>query len=226
MAIEPTRGRDYQRRMSRLALLLFLTLPGMALAHPHVFVDASAGLRVDAAGRLSGLRIVWLYDAFTTLNLYVQLDLDADGDGQLDAGDLAAIAEGETDWDPGYAGDTYLFRDGSAVALGRPEHGSARMIGDRVEVSFDLPLPQPVALGGHVTSLKLYDPEYFYAYSLTRVLGPPDLPGGCQLALIPFQPSALDEETRNQLAALSVEQIPDDPGIGARFADELRLTCE
>lgn len=211
--------------MKTTAALLFLALPSAAWAHPHVFVDASAGLVFDAEGRLSGLRIVWLYDAFSTLNLYVQLDLDTDGDGALDESDLAKIAEGETDWAPDYPGDTYLFQDAAPVALGHPEHGAARMIGDRVEVSFDLPLAEPLPVAGHVTSLKLYDPAYFYAYSLQQVLDPTNLPAGCRPRLIPFQPSAVDEATRQQLAALSIEQLPDNPEIGARFADELRLAC-
>lgn len=211
--------------MRSLVALLALGLPHMAAAHPHVFVDASAGFRFDAQGRMTGLHIVWLYDAFTTLNLYVQLSLDADGDGALDDEDLARIAHGETDWPPDYAGDTYLFQDGTPVALARPENGSARMVGDRVEVSFDLPLARPLAVNGHQTGLKLYDPEYFYAYTLKEALVPSPLAAGCRSGLIPFRPDAADAATQRQLAALSVEQIPDDPEIGARFADELRLTC-
>lgn len=210
-----------------LALALVLSLaPRSALSHPHIFIEASAGFRFDEGGRLTGLRIVWLYDAFTTLVLYDQLSLDADGDGKLDAGDLARIAEGETEWEPGYPGDTYLFQQGRPVALGQPEHGSARMVGDQVEVSFDLPLAAPLALKPGGASLKLYDPSYYYDYTLPTMLTPDPLPAGCTGALIRFKPDDADNRIRQQLAALSREQIPDDPNIGARFADELRLTCE
>ncbi|WP_138464230.1 DUF1007 family protein [Poseidonocella sp. HB161398] len=210
--------------MKPILVVLMLLLPRLAAAHPHVFVDASAGLRFDAEGRLAGLRITWLYDAFTTLNLYVQLGLDADNDGALDAGDLAKIAEGETDWPPDYPGDTYLFLDGAPVALARPENGTARMEDDRVEVSFDLDLAAPLEVAGHAASLKLYDPEYFYAYTLGTVLDSA-LPAGCRTEVIPFEPDAADKALRRELAALSAEEVPDDPQIGARFADELRLTC-
>lgn len=206
--------------------IAFLLVPQVALAHPHVFVDASAGFRFDASGRLAGLRIVWLYDAFATLNLYVQLGLDADGDGKLDAADLEKIAHGETDWPPDYPGDTYLFQNGAPVALARPQHGAARMIGDRVEVSFDLPLSQPLDVRRLGASLKLYDPEYFYAYSIKTVLDPVPLPAGCRSELVPFKADAADKATQKQLAALSIEQLPNDPNIGARFADQVSLTCE
>ncbi|MBL3596103.1 DUF1007 family protein [Rhodovulum sulfidophilum] len=205
---------------------IFLFLPQIALAHPHVFIDASAGFRFDDDGRLAKLRIVWLYDAFTTLNLYVQLGLDADGDGKLDEDDLEKIARGETDWPPDYPGDTYLFQNEAPVALGRPQHGTARMIGDRVEVSFDLPLVRPLAVDGQRTSLKLYDPEYFYAYTLKTVLAAGSIPRECRTRLIPFTPDAADAATQKLLASLSVEELPSNPDIGARFADELRLTCD
>jgi polyphosphate kinase len=212
--------------MLRAVLVLpFLLLPPAARAHPHVFVDASAGFLAGADGRLDALRIVWLYDAFTTLVLYDQLGLDPDGDGQLDAADLAAVAAGETDWPPEYAGDTYLWRGGAAVALGRPAEAVARMVGDRLEVAFDLPLAEPLQLARGVFSLKLYDPGYYYAYGM-QIAAVPALPGGCRAELIPFRADAATAELQAALSALSAEEVPDDPEIGARFADEIRLTCE
>lgn len=122
-----------------------------AVAHPHVFVDATARFVFDEPGRLAGLRITWRYDAFSTLVLYDQLELDrdrdGDGDGKLDARDLERVAVGETDWPPEYEGDTYLWIGGAKVPLAPSMKGVARMVGDRVEVAFDLPLaaPQPAA---------------------------------------------------------------------------------
>lgn len=206
-----------------LLALPLLLLPAPVRAHPHVFVDAGAGFVTDAEGQLSALRIVWLYDAFTTLVLYEQLGLDPDGDGLLDAADLATVAAGETDWPPDYAGDTYLWQGGSPVALARPAQASARMVGDRVEVAFDLAAPLPLA--GSEVSLKLYDPGYYYAYTMQRAAAP-DLPAGCRAELIPFRPDDASAELLAALSALSAEETPDDPEIGARFADEVRLRCD
>jgi ABC-type uncharacterized transport system substrate-binding protein len=211
--------------MTRIAALALLLLPSAGLSHPHVFVDASAGMSFDAQGRLAGLRILWRYDAMTTLNLYVQLGLDADGDGALDAADLARVAQGETDWPPDYEGDTYLYQDGAKVPLGRPQNAEARMVGDRVEVVFDLPLAEPIAVSEGV-ALKLYDPSYFYAYTVQETLDSAALPAGCAADVIPFKPSAADAALQADLAALSAEQIPDDPQIGARFADEVHVSCD
>lgn len=193
-----------------------------ALAHPHVFVDARAGF-VLGDGALTGLRITWLYDAFTTLVLYDQLDLDHDRDGKLNAQDLERVAHGETDWAPDYEGDTYLWIGGTKEPLGRPQNGVARMVGDRVEVSFDLPLATAQPLEGVAASLKLYDPGYYYAYTVTGAEG--EVPG-CSVSLIPFQPDAAEQALQEELSALSQEDIPDDPTIGARFADEITLLCD
>lgn len=202
-----------------------MLLPTAGLSHPHIFVDATAGFGLDAEGRVETLHITWLYDGMTTLNLYVQLGLDEDGDGELDEGDLARIAKGETEWPPEYEGDTYLFRDGEKVSLARPRNASARMIGDRVEVTFDLPLSEPLPFDDGMV-LKLYDPTYFYAYSIEDSPEPAPLAEDCSVAVIPFEPDAAEAAIQRQLAALSAEEIPDDPQIGARFSDEVHLNCE
>ena len=74
----------------RHRLCLFVILSGVwaadpAVSHPHVFVDTQAGFQFAADGRLEMLRVVWTYDAFTSLTLFEILDLDKDGDGQLNS---------------------------------------------------------------------------------------------------------------------------------------------
>ena len=74
-------------------------------------------------------------------------------------------------------------------------------------------------------SLKLYDPGYYYAYGM-QLAAAPTLPAGCSAELIPFRADAATAELQAALSALSAEEVPDDPEIGARFADEIRLTCD
>lgn len=209
--------------MLRRALALALAcLASPAGAHPHVFVDEHVGFHMTD-GALTGLRIVWLYDAFTTLVLYDQLYLDEDGDGQLNAEDLQKVAAGETLWTAGYEGDTYLFQGGTKVPLGRPRNGTAQMVGDRVEVTFDLPLVQPLPMAGQTAVLKLYAPDYYYAYTAAGVL---DTPAGCQTKIVPFEPDSVSRKLQAELAKLGAEETPADPFIGANFAEEIHLTCD
>jgi ABC-type uncharacterized transport system substrate-binding protein len=206
--------------------LLALLIAAPAGAHPHVFVDAGAGFRLDGDGRLEGLRISWTYDEFTSLVLLDVLDIDADGDGELDDADRAAIVAGETDWPDDYDGDVHLEVGGAPRALGRPEGGEAGLEDGRITVRFDLPLAEPAELGDATAVLRLYDPTYFYAYTVVAAPAPGELPAGCVADLLPFVPDAATAELQAELAALSREEVPEQEGVGRLFADEVVLRCD
>ena len=208
-------------RRALIALSTLAALAGPAGAHPHVFVDAGAGFRLDGEGRLAGLRIVWTYDAFTSLVLFDQLGLDEDRDGVLDEADLAAIVAGETDWPPEYDGDVHLDMAGAPVPLGRPENGEAWMEEDRISVAFDLPLASPLETPDGAR-LRLYDPFYYYAYSVSLLEAGA---GPCRPVLHPFVPDEATSELRLTLSALSQEEVPEQEEVGALFADEVVLAC-
>ena len=196
-----------------------------ANAHPHVFVDVRGSFVLDSQKRLEAIRIHWLYDPFTTLMVTETLGLDPDGDGQLDDADLQTLIEGETDWAPEYEGDTYLYIDGTKVALSRPHDAWAEAPGDQVGVGFTLTLDEPVEMAGRTATMKLYDPSYYYAYSVTaqsKVEGPAE---ACDFEIIPFDPDDAAEQLLSRLSALSREEFPDDPEVGAQLAETLTLSC-
>ncbi len=207
------------------AAALIAGLNGPAQAHPHIFVDAGADFLFDASGRLEALRITWTYDAFTTLFMFDTLDLDRDGDGRLDDADRAAIVLGETDWPPDYDGDVHLDVADIAHDLARPQNGAAELVEDRIVVRFDLPLTAPLEATGLQATLRLYDPGYYYAYSVSGVPSFPAGSPGCQATVIPFEPDASAAKAQAELAALSREETPTEPNVGSLFSDEIRLVC-
>lgn len=210
------------RRVLACLAVALLRLAGPAAAHPHIFVDATAGFHFDGDGRLTALRITWTYDAFASLVLFDQLALDPDRDGKLDDADRAAIVAGETEWQPGYDGDVHLDLDGQPVAMGRPRNGRAWMEQGRVSVAFELPLAAPLAAPGGAR-LRLYDPFYYYDYAMT---GPQDHEQGpCVARIDRFEPDAATAKVQSQLAALSREEVPEQADVGALFADEVVLSC-
>lgn len=208
-----------------LTALAFVAMAQTAAAHPHVFVDAVVGFDVEE-GRLTSLHISWTYDEFTTLTMFDVLDLDRDGDGVLDADDLDKVVEGETEWPDDYNGDIYLEHNGEPLPLARPVNGSAEMQDDRITVHFNLPLTEPLDPGGSRVVLRLYDPFYFHAYTVTGVRDAGVLKGECTASFTPFQPDAAAAELQAQLAALSREETPDQAGVGRLFSDEVVLSCE
>lgn len=206
-------------------ILSFLMLDAAALAHPHVFVDVRGSFVLDDRGRLTAVRIHWQYDAFTTLILYDTLGLDRDGDGVLDASDLQKVKTGETDWAPDYEGDTYLFIGDEKVQLSRPRQAEVHPLGDRIGVSFTLDLDSPAQMRGKTANLQLYDPIYYYAYSITPDSGMIGSTEGCTTHIASFEPTEETLELQDQLAALSREETPENQNIGALFAEYMFLTC-
>lgn len=205
---------------------LMMGLSGPVHAHPHIFIDAGAGFLFDAAGRLTALRISWRYDEFATLFMFDTLNLDTDGDGTLDDADRAAIVAGETEWPPEYEGDVYLDVAGEKQALTRPANASAEMVEDRIVVQFDLPLAEPVDISESRATLRLYDPGYYYAYSVVEAPRIEKAPPGCATTLTPFVPDEAAAKAQAKLAALSREETPSQPNIGRLFSDEIVLTCD
>jgi ABC-type uncharacterized transport system substrate-binding protein len=189
-------------------------------------VDARTGFLFNENGQLRALRISWTYDAFTTLFLFDILDLDKDGDGSLDDEDHAAIVAGETDWPPDYNGDIHLELAGQDRPLSRPENASARMEDNQITVAFDLPLVAPADMSGKQAILRLYDPVYYYSYTiLSDGLLQQPLPSTCDTEDIPFQPDAAAAALQAQLAALSQEETPEQENVGRLFSDEVHLIC-
>ncbi|MDG1470873.1 MAG: DUF1007 family protein [Ascidiaceihabitans sp.] len=206
-------------------LFVIMCLGGPAKAHPHVFVDARTGFIFGTDGQLEALRISWTYDEFTTLILFESLNLDQDGDGHFNDADRAAIIEGETNWDSAYKGDVYLEFAGEDYPLGRPEAAAVTLNNNQVEVSFNLPLSQPVRIGNAPVFLRLYDPFFYYAYAIIPAIDPADLPENCQAQIVPFEPSTAERALQDKLAALGLEEIPELENVGRLFSDEVRLTC-
>jgi ABC-type uncharacterized transport system substrate-binding protein len=206
-------------------VVLFVSLSALVHAHPHIFVKAKAGFHIDSDNHLQALRIVWRYDAFTTLFLFDTLDLDSDGDGVLNDDDRATIVAGETQWPSGYNGDVHLTVAGTPLKLTKPQNASADMIDGQITVSFDLPLATPADMSGQRASLRLFDPAYYYAYSVSTDAGDQTTETPCEVIVIPFKPDKTEAETLWTLSRLSREETPSDPNIGARFADEILLTC-
>lgn len=211
---------------SLLLACAIIVLGPPANAHPHIFVDADGGYIFNDHGDLEAVRVFWLYDEYSTLFLYDTLDLDKDGDGQLNEADLEKVRQGETTWDAGYEGDTYLWIDGQKQQLLPPIKTSAHMVKGRIGVSFELHLLTPLDMAGRSANLKLYDPIYYYAYSIPnegRIFGnAPD----CHVRVNRFTADQYSAKLQTELSALSREDMPENPNIGAKFAEEIVLQCD
>ncbi|OKL44131.1 hypothetical protein A3843_10380 [Pseudovibrio exalbescens] len=73
-----------------LMLLCCVVMPGVALAHPHVFIQAKAELVFNDEGYLTHINHTWLFDDMYTA--FAVQGLDADGDGTLSQSELKDLA--------------------------------------------------------------------------------------------------------------------------------------
>jgi ABC-type uncharacterized transport system substrate-binding protein len=206
-------------------MLSAVCLGGVTKAHPHVFADARTGFVFGSDRQLEAIKISWLYDEFTTLVLFETLELDLDQDGQLNDSDRIKILEGETNWPQDYKGDIYLEVLGQDYPLGRPKTAAVKLDANQIEVTFDLPLSKPTEVDSSPILLRLYDPFFYFAYTIVSVEASPDLPEDCEAQIVHFDPTAAESVLQDKLAALGREDRPEIENVGRLFSDEVQLTC-
>ena len=214
--------------MIRLSHLLALLLAGAATpaaAHPHVFVDATVEVLTEA-GAVTGARLVWIYDDFFSLMMTEDLGIDADGDLVLTDDEAAQLEASVTDWPPDFAGDLVISGGGTDLPLGPREDHAVSVSDGRVVEAHRRPLASAApAIDGPVT-VKVFDPYYYVAYTVTgvTVTGDPS----CQATLIRADLVAAQAEVDAVWAGLDVAGAGPDvqlPAIGEAFTDRVEVRC-
>ena len=206
--------------MRFLTALAVALSPGLAVAHPHVFVDTTIRVVVDAAGELEGVEISWTYDDFYSLLLLSDMGLDNDGDGRLRDDELRRLDGFDMNWIEGYQGDTHATRAGAPVALGPPQgRGVSVKRGLITSTHFR-------AASGPADGLvvKAYDPTFYTAYSL---VGKVEVDGPCRAAVVPADLDAAYSLVEELLYATPTAEAEDSyPEVGEAFADTVTLSCK
>ena len=211
--------------MRWLALALAL-VPGLAAAHPHEFVEAALTLRLDGEGRLTGIEVEWRYDPFTSMLILSDLGLNP-AVADLAAQDAPALQGFDLDWMDGYNGDLWPLFDGRPMGLLPPVAGPAEVSGGQVVSRHSRAVAEPVDPRAGQVSIRVYDPEFYVAYSIAV---PADVVGDTACRARVFGPDLAAAHERLD-AALAESAGTDDielafPMVGEHFADELRLECD
>lgn len=214
------------RRVTLSFALLLALSPLPAAAHPHEFVDARLTLRFDDAGALTAIGVEWRYDALTSMLILADLGLNPAAE-TLDDDDAATLSGFDTNWVEGYNGDLWPRQAGTEIALGGAEDGRAWLEDGAIVSHHWRRVLQPVDLTAEPLSIKVYDPEYWIAYTIaahasfegrsdcrSRLFGPDLSRAEAELQ------AALDE-----LLAGGQDIEANFPAMGAEFADELRIDC-
>ncbi|GAB5469124.1 MAG: hypothetical protein Kilf2KO_21540 [Rhodospirillales bacterium] len=143
-----------------LAVLLFAVLAfgRPANAHPHVWVEASVELEMEA-GKVTGLSIVWLFDDF--YSELVRTDFDLDRNGSLSQQELDALvgvsAIGLSEW----SFFTHLRVGGEVVPVRTVTDFFIEDDGVQMLYRFRVPLAEPLDPNVTEFSVGFFDAGYY-----------------------------------------------------------------
>jgi len=194
-----------------------------ALAHPHVFAEASLEVAVDASGNVEALRHVWRFDDLFSST--VLIEFDANADLELDAAELETVGSviHESLAEFGYF--QIVTADGKDVEMQAPERIVADFQDNQLIVLFESRPAQPLKLDGTV-DFGIYDPTFYTAIDFyeDEQLMVSDLPSGCTRAVIRPDP--------DEAIAMNQQSLTDaffnDPGgndMSKIFATRLEVSC-
>lgn len=209
-----------------LAILMLVSVPAPARAHPHIFVDAELEVIFGAEGAPEAVRIFWTYDPMFSMLFVSDLGLDMDFDGVLTPEEHAELQGFDMNWDEGYHGDAHLTQNEAGLVLGPPQDWTSEYRDGQLRSSHLRRFPDALdPLSEWI--LAIYDPTYYTSYTLSaapRLLGREDCrahiyapdfaAAGAQLE------AALDE-----LLGAGGDIEMDFPMVGALFSQEVRILC-
>lgn len=195
-----------------------------AAAHPHMFVQAHTELVLNDAAELTAVRAHLLIDELNTLFVLEQNGV-VDLDRPLTDAQRAAIGEGIVDGLSYYDYFTDLSFDGDRLDFSGGVVTEVRLVGAELFATIELALAEPEPIRGRRIELAIYDPTYFAAVETMAAPALPSLELGCQSELTKFEPTALDATSLAVLSALSRDETPLEPRVGAQFADWSMVTC-
>jgi ABC-type uncharacterized transport system substrate-binding protein len=187
-----------------LAIAAILACPGIAAAHPHMFVDARAEIQFDPQGRIVGIKNIWRFDE--AFSAYAKQGLDRLPNGRLTAKSLEALARVNIHSLALYKYFTFQRLEGKHEPLGEGSGQKLEDDGERLTLSFTVAVSPPLETAGRQVTLDLYDPEYFVAMSFektspVRMVGAPK---ACKLQV--FTPSGLSAAAAAALASVPASQ--------------------
>lgn len=222
------RPRPRAAALPLLTAALALLATGPATAHPHVWVDVATTLHFDDRGRLAAVESRWTFDEFYTA--FAVQGLDADGSGTFEPDELQELAEVNmtalADWsyfttvNPGIAPPTESDRRVRGVPFASPIDARNRMLGDRLQLSFTLPLETPLEPPFTVAT---FDPTFYVAMLLVEdepvtVVGAPPPPCDVEPVLAEEQDVYFADDALPSEAALALR--------ARQLSDEIQVACE
>lgn len=203
--------------------------PGIALAHPHVFVEPHIEIAATGDGYLKALRNTWRMDEMFSSSVIV--DFDANGNGRLDKDELAAVGRQVRGSIERWSFYTNVHEGGVPVTMKASPVLGVTYDDKRSQLVFDFSMTPERLLdlkAGDV-AFSNFDDTYFVAFDAKSLSNftVRNMPKGCRADMSAPSP---DEAAKSWMATISA--IPADAAVpedGIKFSEVLstkfRIRC-
>jgi nickel/cobalt exporter len=177
---------------------------GPALAHPHIFIDATVEVGFGEDGALTRIVNRWTFDPY--FSAWQVQGLDTDGDGVVSPEEMQELADETLVGLSQYHFYTFADSDGAGIDFVADGQVGMRHDGERVTLEFTVSPEAPVATPGRL-ELAINDPEYYVAIAFEdeSTVTLVDAPADCAPQLIPPEP--MSPEVEEQLYSLGPEVL-------------------
>lgn len=205
------------------SLSMLAISPTPALAHPHVFAEASLEVVVKPDGTVDALRHVWRFDDLFSST--VLLEFDTTGDLTLNNEELETVGSVIHESLAEFDYFQFVTANGKEVKMAAPERIMANFTDNQLIILFETHPAEPLKLDGKI-DFGVYDPTFYTAidfYEDAQMLVSA-LPASCERAVVRPDP---DEAIAQNQQTLTDAFFNDPSGndYSKLFATRLELNC-
>ncbi|MCJ8521394.1 ABC-type uncharacterized transport system substrate-binding protein [Pseudorhizobium tarimense] len=207
-----------------LLTALALSVPSLALAHPHIFAEARLEVIAGDDGNIQELRNVWRFDEVFSSS--VLLDFDANTDLKLDEKELAELGEVMRTSLADFDYFTTVTADGKSEKVQKPDVIHVSYDQNQVMVFFAVKPEKTLPLKGKLT-FGIYDRSMYTAIDFPTdedLVAQGKAAEACKREVVRPDP---DEIIAENSATLTDAFFNDPTGtdMSKLFATRLELTC-
>lgn len=219
-------------RMAAIAsmAMLLASMPFFAttaLAHPHIFVDATLHITIDKHNRVQKLDQSWRFDRLFSAS--VILDFDKNGDRRLDKDELKNVSGVIKKSLAEFNFFQSVKANGKDIPLAPPQEIHADIVEGRLVLTFESKPRDPLMIEqGGSYQFSLYDPSFYVAVTFQKNtdLEVEGLPAFCKIGI--DRPDSNEILSKNRAAM--TEDFFNDPNasldLAYQLASKLNVSCK
>lgn len=210
----------YLRRLA-VAAGLALTHAAPAAAHPHVWVTARTAFVFDG-DNIAAIRHSWTFDP--AYSQYATQGLDINGDGKLDAAELADLASENVAGLNEFDFFSRVKANGKQLSFTKATDSSMTFSEGALTLTFTLPVEPPVP-ANRALAAEIFDPTYFVSFlfapgdDAATVIGRAD---ACAISVTRPEQRLFDDE---ELSEAFFNALTAASSFGQDFATRAIVAC-